>query len=167
MIYSLNSFFMACNCERKRQLLSKITGYDPLDIIYMDYNATTPVLKEAIAAFESSCRNMWANPSSFHNAGVKAWQSLENCRINISEYFGVDHEHIYFSSSGSESIFTGIRGLYAEHENSFFITTTIEHSSVLKNIAELPRHRILILPVNEEGRVDLTALSTAIEKKQE
>ena len=153
---------MACNCERKKKLLTKIDKQTSAETVYMDYNATTPVLKETIAAFEKSCRNMWANPSSYHSAGVLAWQSLENCRTNISEYFNRNPEHFYFSSSGSESIYAGIRGLYSSYKNSFFLTTAIEHSSVLKNITDLPRHRYQILKVTDEGRIDLSSLALVI-----
>jgi cysteine desulfurase len=153
---------MACNCERKKKLLTKMDKQTSSETVYMDYNATTPVLKETIAAFEKSCRNDWANPSSYHTAGVLAWQSLENCRTNISKYFNRNPEHFYFSSSGSESIYAGIRGLYSSYKDSFFLTTAIEHSSVLKNITDLPRHRYKILKVTDEGRIDLSTLSSVI-----
>ncbi len=157
---------MACNCERKKKLLTKIKNYAQSGTVYMDYNATTPVLKETIAAFEKSCREHWANPSSYHASGVVAWQAMDNCRRNIADFFGKNPDHFYFSSSGSESLFTGIKGLYKTFNDSFFLTTAIEHSSVLKNITELPRHRYKILKVTEEGRIDLSTLASAVFRKQ-
>ena len=153
---------MACNCERKKRLLSEIKNYNNETEVYMDYNATTPVIKETVAAFEKSCRKTWANPSSYHYAGVKAWQALEDCRRNIADFFNLEPEHFYFSSSGSESLYTGITGLYKTYKDSFFLTTAIEHSSVLKNITTLPRHRYEILKVTEEGRVDISTLASVI-----
>ena len=158
---------MACNCERKKKLLTKIKNYSQSETVYMDYNATTPVLKETIAAFEKSCRNFWANPSSYHSQGVLAWESMDVCRKNIAEFFGKNPEHFYFSSSGSESLFTGISGLYKTYNNSFFLTTAVEHSSVLKNITELPRHRYQILKVTEEGRINLTTFASVISKNRD
>ena len=153
---------MACNCERKKRLLAKISNSEQGDTVYMDYNATTPVLKETLAAFEKSCRNTWANPSSYHSAGVKAWDSINSCRKNIADFFSRNPDHFYFSSSASESLFTGISGLYKSFSNAFFLTTAIEHSAVLKNITDLPRHRYKILKVTEEGRIDLATLASAI-----
>ncbi len=151
---------MACNCERKKKLLAKIKNNSLPETVYMDYNATTPVLKESMAAFEKSCRNAWANPSSYHPAGVNAWEEMDSCRRSIAAFFGKNPDSFYFSSSGSESLFAGIMGLYKSYKNSFFLTTAVEHSSVLKNITELPRHRYEILKVTEEGRVNLTTLAT-------
>ena len=158
---------MACNCERKKRLLAKIRNSEQAETVYMDYNATTPVLKETVAAFEKSCRTSWANPSSYHSSGVKAWETMNSCRKNIADFFSKNPDHFYFSSSASESLFTGITGLYKTFDNSFFLTTAIEHSAVLKNITDLPRHRYRILKVTEEGRVDLTTLASVIAENKD
>ncbi len=91
---------------------------------------------------------------------------MDRCRKNIAEFFG-KNPSILFSSSGSESLFTGINGLYKTYKDSFFLTTAVEHSSVLKNITDLPRHRYQILKVTEEGRVDLTTLASVISENRD
>ena len=157
---------MACsNCERKERLLKKLadTKIDK-KTIYMDYNATTPVLTESIGAFERSCRINWANPSSCHTAGVKAWEELEKNRETIAKYFNTKKENIFFCSSGSEAIFAGIHGINTP--KTFFISSVIEHSSVIKNIIALPREQYHLLKVTANGIIDTDEFSKVLEKNK-
>ena len=157
---------MACsNCERKERLLKKLaeTKIDK-KTIYMDYNATTPVLTESIGAFERSCRINWANPSNCHTAGVKAWEELEKNRKTIAKYFNTIKENIFFCSSGSEAIFAGIHGVNSP--KTFFISSVIEHSSVIKNIIALPREQYHLLKVTANGIIDTDDFSKALEKNK-
>ena len=156
---------MACNCERKERLLQKIADINiEKKIIYMDYNATTPVLTESIGAFDRSCRKNWANPSNCHTAGVKAWEELEKNRETIAKYFNIKKESIFFCSSGSEAIFAGIHGLNSS--KTFFISTVIEHSSVLKNISVLPGEQYHLLKVSGNGVIDIKELANVLEKNK-
>ncbi|MCP5513902.1 MAG: aminotransferase class V-fold PLP-dependent enzyme [Spirochaetales bacterium] len=157
---------MACSCEKNRALLEKLKTSLQSDLVYMDYNATTPVLTECIGAFEDSCRNKWGNPSSYHTAGLKAWDELERNRSTAASYFKSKPEEIRFCSSGTEALFAGINGLYLADRESFFITTAIEHSAVLNNITSLPPDRYKILDVDSEGAVSIADLKTVLEVNQ-
>ncbi len=157
---------MACNCEKNRALLEKLKTSLPADLIYMDYNATTPVLTECIGAFEDSCRNKWGNPSSYHTAGLKAWEDLDRSRTTAASCFKSMPEEIHFCSSGTEALFAGINGLYRADKKSFFITTAIEHSAVLNNITSLPAGRYKILDVDSEGAIAPAELETVLERNQ-
>ncbi|MCL2706213.1 MAG: aminotransferase class V-fold PLP-dependent enzyme [Spirochaetaceae bacterium] len=157
---------MACNCERKERL-AKLISDIRMDkkITYMDYNATTPVLTESIGAFERSCRQNWGNPSNCHTTGIKAWEELEKNREAISKYFNTKKENIFFCSSGSEAIFAGIHAIL--NSNTFFISTVIEHSSVLKNIIALPKEQYHLLKVSGNGMINIEEFSKVLEKNKE
>lgn len=157
---------MACNCERKERLLKKLSETDIRKNIYMDYNATTPVLNQCLGAFELSCRKNWGNPSSIHPAGAKAWEALENDRKKIADFFLSSPEDILFCSSGSEAIFAAVYSLADRDDDSFFITTSIEHSAVIRNITPLPAHRYHILKVSADGRIDISELSSVLSKNR-
>ncbi len=157
---------MACNCERKEKLLKKISEtHVDKKIIYMDYNATTPVLPESMGAFERSCRENWGNPSNCHPAGIKAWEDLEKNREIIAKYFNIKKDNIFFCSSGSEALFAGINGLNSE--KVFFISTLIEHSAVIKNITALPSNQYHLLKVSDDGIIDMEEFASALNKNKE
>ncbi|MCL2793211.1 MAG: aminotransferase class V-fold PLP-dependent enzyme [Spirochaetaceae bacterium] len=157
---------MACsNCERKERLLKKIADtHIEKKITYMDYNATTPVLAESIGAFERSCRKNWGNPSNCHTAGVRAWEELEKNRETITKYFNIKKENIFFCSSGSEAIFAGIHGINSP--KTFFISSVIEHSSVIKNISSLPHEQYHLLKVSSNGIINMEEFSKVLEKNK-
>ena len=155
---------MACNCERKERLLKKLSDTQERKITYMDYNATTPVLTESIGAFERACRKNWGNPSNCHTAGIRAWEELEKNRETIAKYFNIKKENTLFCSSGSEAIFAGIHGINSP--KTFFISTVIEHSAVIKNIAALPSDKYHLLKVSNNGIIDMEELSHVLEKNR-
>jgi len=157
---------MACNCERKERL-SKLISDIRIEkkTTYMDYNATTPVLTESIGAFERSCRQNWGNPSNCHTAGIKAWEELEKNRETIAKYFKTKKDNIFFCSSGSEALFAGMHGINSP--KTFFISTVIEHSSVIKNITALPHEQYHLLKVSGKGIIDMEEFSRVLEKNKE
>lgn len=153
---------MGCNCEKKEKLLKRLTGSPVKEITYMDYNATTPVLKECLGAFDAACRKNWGNPSSLHPMGVRAWGELEANRKTIASFYKTDPDNLHFCSSASEAIFAAINGLNTE--NSFFITTAVEHSAVMNNIEKLPPEKRYILKVSQNGEIPIDHLSAVLEK---
>ncbi|MCL2294434.1 MAG: aminotransferase class V-fold PLP-dependent enzyme [Spirochaetes bacterium] len=156
---------MGCNCERKEELLKKIADTRIYKKnIYMDYNATTPVLTESMGAFERSCRNNWGNPSNCHTSGIRAWEEMEKNRETIAKYFNVKKDNLFFCSSGSEAIFAGINGLNSA--NTFFISSVIEHSSVIKNLGALSAAQYHLLKVSNKGIIDIEELSAVLSKNK-
>jgi cysteine desulfurase len=156
---------MACNCARKEELLKKITDTHVYKAnIYMDYNATTPVLRESMGAFERSCRNNWGNPSNCHTAGIRAWEEMEKNRETIAKYFNVKKDNLFFCSSGSEAIFAGINGLNSP--NTFFISSVIEHSAIIKNIKALPQHQYHLVKATDKGIINLDELAAVLNKSK-
>ena len=78
-------------------------------MIYLDYNATTPLAPEVVEAITSACQDAWANPSSGYKRGQKAKLQLEAARTKIAKMLEVEDEEavnvITFTSGGTEVVF--------------------------------------------------------------
>lgn len=111
-------------------------------MIYLDHNATTPVdprVREAMRPFFS---DTFGNPSSPHAAGRAARAAVEAARASTASLIGAEPEEIIFTSGGTESIDTAIRGaLAAQPGKRHIVTSTVEHSAT----------RALCLRLEKEG----------------
>ncbi len=116
-------------------------------MIYMDYNATTP-MKPAVRAAVLEAMERYGNPSSVHRYGRIARRYVEEARAAVAALAGVKPAQVIFTSSGTEAnnmIFAGLPGTH-------FITSAIEHDSVLASTPNAQR-----LPVTTDGVIDLSA----------
>ncbi len=128
--------------------------------VYLDYNATTPVVPQAIAAANDAMAHV-GNPSSVHAAGRRARAVLEDARRNIAEFAGVESSQVVFTSGGTEANAMVILGSAAAGLINRVIVLAIEHDSVLAS-AKLAAERygiaFDIAPVLPSGVIDLEAL---------
>ena len=83
--------------------------------IYLDYNATTPILPEAWEAMRPLMAEAFGNPSSAHAAGRKARQALEDARERIASLLGASPDEVTFTSGATEANNLAIFGLAAEN----------------------------------------------------
>ena len=107
--------------------------------IYLDHNATTPVLPEVVEAMRACWTEPYLNPASQHEFGRSARRILEDARDRIAELLGAaPDDRVIFTSGGTESNNLAIRGLLAgEHRFSgagsfrpHLIISAIEHPSI-------------------------------------
>ncbi len=107
--------------------------------IYLDYNATTPVLPEVTFAVTQAMKEMWGNPSSGHELGKKAKDALETARGQVASIIGAETGEIVFTSGGTESNNLAIIGaaLANRARGRHLITTRIEHPSVINPFLHL------------------------------
>ncbi|HNY12011.1 MAG TPA: cysteine desulfurase family protein [Candidatus Wallbacteria bacterium] len=142
-------------------------------IIYLDNNATTPLLPEARAAMEEFYFDNFANTSSSHAAGSRAKSSAEKARSEMAAFLNADAEEIIFTSGASESLnlaIFGFKGLSSENlSGKTIVTTAIEHHAVLNPFLELEKHgaRVLFIKPRADGVVhpeDLESAVSGIEK---
>ena len=140
------------------------------DLIYLDYNATTPV-DPRVAAVIFDCLNVeFGNPSSTHAFGESALAILEQARNQIASLIGAKNSEIIFTASGSEADALAIRGAYLSaraesRSHSHMITQVTEHPAVLAACRELEDiHGVAVtyLPVDKFGRVDPNDVEKAI-----
>jgi len=136
-------------------------------LIYLDYAATCPIDKEALAAYTEIAANYFSNTNSLHDMGGEAASVLENCRRQFANLLGVQAEGLYFTSGGSESNFLSIHALLASlpSEKNHLITAMGEHSSIhsTMKVLEQKGYEVTYLPYKKTGMIDLAQLEQAIQ----
>ncbi|XP_071147195.1 selenocysteine lyase-like isoform X5 [Mytilus edulis] len=149
--------------------------------VYLDYNATTPLEPEVVAAITSSLTEAWGNPSSSHDVGVKAKKVIDEARCNVANMIGAKSSDIIFTSGGTEGnnmiIQTAVKYAYHEMSNGYpggdnrdklphFITSNLEHDSVklvLEHLAEEGTASVTFVPASSKtGQVDVDDVLSAI-----
>jgi cysteine desulfurase len=134
-------------------------------MIYLDYNATTPVLPKVLEAIMPYLTSEWGNPSSTYKFGSKLKTVIETARVQVAELIGAHAMEIIFTSCATESNNAAIHAaLKANPGKRHIITSTVEHSSVLNYCMALEKegYRVTYLPVDREGLLKLTDLEDAI-----
>lgn len=133
-------------------------------MIYLDYNATAPLLPAAREAMLAALDD-FGNPSSAHECGRRARARLESARRTIADVLGVAPRCVLFTSGGTESNNLAILGSFARAVGRSLALPAIEHSSVLEPARELERGgvRLQWLPLGEHGRVAAAAVEATID----
>jgi cysteine desulfurase len=141
--------------------------------IYLDNAASTPVLDEVIQEMIPYLTKYYGNPSSFHTFGRETSKAIMNARKRVASLIGASHREIIFSSGGTESNNTAIKGaaLYArkqDPEKNHIITSTIEHESILEPCRDLEKKGfdVTYLPVRTDASVEPSVLVDAISQKK-
>lgn len=133
--------------------------------IYLDHNATTPVLPEVVDAMLPYLREHFGNPSSSHVYGRRAHDAVARARGQVAELLGCDEDEVIFTSGGTESNNLAIRGiLEVRPRRRHVVTTVVEHSAVAHPCAWLERHgvRVTRIGVDGDGRARIDEARTAI-----
>ena len=135
------------------------------DMIYLDHNATTPILPEVLEAMMPYLTTEWGNPSSSYKFGSKLKSVIETARAQVAELINAHPTEIIFTSCGTESNNAAIHSaLKANLHKRHIITSAVEHSSVLNYCKTLEKegYRITYLPVDREGLLKLADLEKTI-----
>ncbi len=98
--------------------------------VYMDANATTPLLPEVMEAMRPYWMEHFGNASSIHLHGQQAHAAVDRARETMARFFNCHAAEVVFNSGGTEGDNTAIFGLL--HPGDHFITTSIEHSAILE-----------------------------------
>ena len=134
--------------------------------IYLDYNATTPLHPDVVAAMRPYLEGGFGNPSSTHWYGVEARKAVERSRVQVAEALGAKSEDVVFTSGGSESNNTAILGVARRYRNkgNHIITSAVEHPAVMEvcRFLEKDGFTLSVLPVDEYGMVDPEAVERAV-----
>lgn len=126
--------------------------------IYLDHNATTPVLQEVLDVMLPFYKDNFGNPSSVHSEGRAARVSLDESREQVAELIGARPDEIVFTSGGSESNNFAILGvaLASNSKRRDIVTCEVEHAAILNPLKQLESldFHVDYLPVDDAGRVD-------------
>ncbi len=136
-------------------------------MIYLDYNATTPLAPEVFEAMRPYLERHFGNPSSIHAAGREARAAIDDARDRLARLLGAKPHEIIFTGGGTESDNLGIIGLARAHASrgKQVITCATEHHAVLHAFEYLEKKegfRVTRLPVDARGRIDSQQLANAI-----
>jgi len=130
--------------------------------IYMDANATTPLLPEVMEAMRPYWIEHFGNASSIHQPGQRARTAVDRARETIARFFNCHDAEVVFNSGGTEGDNTAIFGLL--HPGDHFITTSIEHSAILQAANRMARHGVetTFVAPQPSGLIDPTDILRAI-----
>jgi cysteine desulfurase len=121
--------------------------------IYLDANATTPLLPEVLEAMRPFLLERFGNASSIHQEGQHARAAVEQARASVARLLGCRPAEIVFTGGGTESDNLAVFG--SVQPGDHVITTTVEHHAVLHAVERLGERgaEVEFLPVNGEGVV--------------
>jgi cysteine desulfurase len=126
--------------------------------IYLDFNASTPVAPEVIAAMRGVLEEPYGNPSSDHWAGKPAREAVDKARMQVAGLVGCKRNEIVFTSGGSEANNQALKGVFFANRrtSAHIITTQVEHPAVINPCRFLERlgATVAYLRVDGFGRVD-------------
>jgi cysteine desulfurase len=122
--------------------------------VYLDNNATTPVLPEVFDAMRPYFGEHFGNASSIHHHGQETRAAVERARESVAALLGCRPAEVVFTSGGTEADNLAIFGLARPGDH--VITSTIEHHAVLNSCKHLQERGIEVtfLPVDGRGLVD-------------
>jgi cysteine desulfurase len=130
--------------------------------VYLDWNATTPLRREAREAM-AAAMEIVGNPSSVHAEGRRARGLMEDARVAIAAGVGAEPGNVIFTSGGTEANALALGKGLQKYKQAIdrLIVSSIEHASVLAG-GQFAPDRIARLPVHLCGVVDLDALRTML-----
>lgn len=134
-------------------------------MIYLDYNATTPVLPDVMEAMRPYFTTEWGNPSSSYKFGSKLKTVIEGARAQVAELVGAHPMEVIFTSCATESNNAAIHAaLKAYPGKRHIVTSAVEHSSVLNYCMALEKegYHVTYLPVDCDGLLQLVDLENAM-----
>lgn len=132
--------------------------------IYLDSAATTRPHPQVIKAVFAVLSDDYGNPSSLHGKGLAAEKVITKAREAVARSLGVSTAEIVFTSGGTEANNLAIAGVVQEAKGRHFVTSAIEHSSVLTPIRRLAAKgfEVTEVPVDAEGRVHPERIASSL-----
>ncbi len=137
-----------------------------MDIVYLDNSATTKTDEEVVKEMIPYMSKNYGNPSSIYKIGRENRKAVEDARDKVAKVLNCESGEIYFTSCGSESDNTAIKGIAYGYKNkgNHIITSKIEHPAVLETCKQLEKEgfEVTYISVDENGIVNLEELEKSI-----
>ncbi len=135
-------------------------------MIYLDYNATTPLAAEVVAAMQTCLGSEFGNPSSDYPLGQRAKAAVDRARAQVAGLVGAQSQEIVFLSGASEANNTVLKGVAhrLRARGDHIITTAIEHPAVINPCLFLLEEgaNVTFVPVDGQGLVDPGEIKKAL-----
>ena len=132
---------------------------------YLDHAATTPLRPEATQAMQPYLGERFGNPLGVHAVSRRAKDAIEEARERVAAALGAGHPlEIVFTGGGTDADNLAIIGA-ALVGSGGVVTTAVEHDAILESARFVGRlgHRVEIVGVDGEGRVDPDAVAAAVD----
>ncbi len=134
--------------------------------IYLDSASTTKIHDEIVRDAHTLMKEYYGNADSLHTMGQRVSTLVRSAREAIAKMLGVLEHEVIFTSGGSESNASAIKGIaLSDMSKKHIITSKIEHASVLETIDQLKRlfnYEVTYLDVNHEGIVEMDDLKNSL-----
>ena len=135
--------------------------------IYLDNSATTRLDDEVLKEMMPYLTEEYGNASSIYKLGRNNRNAVETAREKVAKAINAEPEEIYFTSGGTESDNTAIRGIAYNNKKkgNHIITSKIEHPAVLETCKQLEKEgfKVSYIDVDENGIIDLKQLKNSIQ----
>jgi cysteine desulfurase len=135
-------------------------------VIYLDYNASTPIAPTVREAMLPYLGEHYGNPSSTHWAGAPAAEAVSGARDRVAALLGCSPAEVVFTSGGTEANNTALIGAVeaSGRERPHVVTSAVEHPAIFEPCRYLERHgaETTYLPVDGTGLVDPDDVARAI-----
>lgn len=137
-----------------------------MEVRYFDNSATTRIKEEILTEMFPFLSREYGNPSSLYSIGRKSKRAIEEARKRVASLINCNSEEIYFTSCGSESDNTALKGIAYANSNKgkHIITSKIEHPAILHSCQNLEKKgfEVTYLDVDKDGFVNLQTLENSI-----
>ena len=138
-------------------------------MIYLDYQATTPVAPEVARAMQPWIEEKFANPHSPSRAGREADAAIEVARKQVESAIGLHGGSVAFTGSATEALNWALQGTFEQRPpgRNRIVTVATEHAAVLDTCEWLTGQGadVAVLPVDREGRLDLDLLAETLDDR--
>ena len=137
-----------------------------MEVRYFDNSATTRIKEAVLTEMFPFLSKEYGNPSSLYSIGRKSKRAIEEARKRVASLINCNPEEIYFTSCGSESDNTALKGIAYANSNKgkHIITSKIEHPAILHSCQNLEKKgfEVTYLDVDKDGFVNLQTLENSI-----
>ena len=138
-----------------------------MTILYLDYNATTPVAPPVTRAMLPFLEGHFGNPSSSHELGRAPREAIARARSQVAQMLGSGDDEIIFTSGGSEANNMALKGVLLQHQPSsaHLVISAFEHPAILEPARFLQRlgYGLTLVPVDGNGVVQPEQVAAAIQ----
>lgn len=134
-------------------------------MVYLDWNATTPLAPDVVDAMKVAMDSGWANPASVHGPGRAARRFVEDARLAVAALTGYDARDVLLTSGGTEANNLVLRSFFADGVGAL-VTTRLEHPSIVETALRLEASGVEVAFVapSASGSIETEALSEVLER---
>ncbi len=139
------------------------------EVVYLDYNATTPVAPEVLSAMAPYWSEYFFNPSSPYPEATQVKSAVQTAQRALAELIGAEPASVVFTSGGTESNNWVLRSTWQMRRahRPRIVISAIEHPAITETANDLARQgaEVATIPVTTEGVIDLEALNRLLDDR--